>query len=116
MVSNYDYSEFAALCTQFGYTFEPHVVETQDFWQITVFEITGYIDKDSDLAQNRLNLTEGKDPILAIPGSFGDAQTWFEGPELFGQGGKPMHLQLFDNGYDLWMGNNRGTRFSNVNP
>ena len=26
-----------------------------------------------------------------------------------------MHLQLFDEGYDIWMGNTRGTRFSNVN-
>lgn len=32
-----------------------------------------------------------------------------------GIGGPSMCLQLVDRGYDVWMGNNRGTKHSNVN-
>ena len=55
-------------------------------------------------------LTGDKYPILTINGTGGDAVTWFK----YKQGGKPLHLQLYDNGYDIWLGNNRGTRYSNV--
>ena len=29
--------------------------------------------------------------------------------------GKPWQLQLFDSGYDVWFGNNRGTKYSRIN-
>ena len=85
------------------------MVKTDDLWSLTLFHITGYID-DPEMEQKRAALTDGKLPVLTISGSFGDAQRWLNDAK----GGKPMHLQLFDNGYDLWMGNNRGTKYSNV--
>ena len=39
-----DYSLFAEQCIQYGYTFEPHIVTTEDKWSLTLFHITGYID------------------------------------------------------------------------
>ena len=99
------------LCHAHGYTFEPLQEKTDDGWTLTVFHITGYLlDPLHSKAKARSEKTEGKFPVLSINGSFGDAETWFKDAGL----GKPMHLQLYDEGYDIWMGNNRGTKYSNV--
>jgi pimeloyl-ACP methyl ester carboxylesterase len=42
-----------------------------------------------------------------------DATFWVDA-QVFG-GGEPMMLQLVNAGYDVWMGNNRATRYSNDN-
>jgi len=103
-----EYALFAEQCIKYGYTFEPFVVKTEDAWNITVFQITGYID-DLEAQAARDLLTDDKMPVLSIPGSFCDAHTWFRDAK----DGKPMQLQLYDHGYDIWMGNNRGTKYSN---
>ena len=94
------------MCLEHGYTFEPVQEKTDDGWTLTVFHITGYaLDPLHKKTKARAAKTEGKYPVLAIPGSFMDAESWFSDAGL----AKPMHLQLFDEGYDIWMGNNRGT-------
>ena len=84
-----EYWKFAALCHMHGYTFEPVQEKTDDGWTLTVFHITGYsLDPFHTKTKAREAKTEGKYPVLAVPGSFSDAQSWFSGAGL----GKPMHL------------------------
>ena len=46
--------------------------------------------------------------ILIMPGIGMSADSWFTSPEF----GTPMPIQLYEAGYDVWLGNNRGTTHS----
>ena len=99
------YPEFDAVMKLHGYEWTPYEVVTEDEWHLTLFQVT---------RQHGMHGAERNSapPILVMPGSFSDATSWLESA----QEGVPMPLQLFDHGYDVWLGNNRGTRYSNVNP
>lgn len=82
-----------------GHTWELHEVQTEDGWTLAMFRILG-------------NESKVADPII-VQHSWGqDAHSWLaEGANT----GAAWPLQLVERGYDVWMPNSRGTRYSNVN-
>ena len=78
---------------------------TEDGWFLTVFRVIGRNGKRPSLREENIK----KPPVLAQHGAFDSASEWAGS----GVGGPTLPLQLVDQGYDVWMGVNRGNWFSN---
>lgn len=93
------YQRFADTMNKWGYLWEAIEVPTADLYVLTTFHITGKIDH---------SVASTKGAVLIQHGMNQDATSWLDD---FGND-KPFQLQLYDQGYDIWLGNNRGTEYS----
>ena len=70
-----------------------------------MFHITGKVDEGCLVSEDT--------PVLVQHGSAMDAEDWVKDSDKIGEPVWPM--KLVDEGFDVWMPNNRGSRYSNSN-
>ena len=98
---SYD-DEFASKLYEMGYTMETTLVETEDGWTLSLFRIGSTKRGDLDFVSDI--------PVLFQHGGGTDALYFVDAGNKLDDTAWPF--KLADEGYDVYMGNNRGTRFA----
>ena len=107
-LESHQYPDFQYDMDFWGYSFDAHEVTTEDGFILTTFHITGNLNQEITTDPSRA-------PVLVMHGQGCDAENWvYVDPEnlpVKSETPLPLPLHLFDDGFDVWMASNRGTKY-----
>lgn len=93
------FPEYAQWIGYSGLDWEPHEVKTEDGWYLTIFRIKPPAEADKD---------PSKLPIMTVHGSMDSAAGYMNRSSE----GEAWCLQMAKKGYEIWLNNSRGVKYS----